>query len=793
MKKFLSVITIICFLAATLSAADKLVTPGTYNDLLSNGKLELYMGAFPSSWRSGRGSVQYKSTGGYNDGGRFILQGNTKSFLIRQDWTFSLEPGEKYYLRAKVKANGFKAKNQRLIVCNNGWTKEAFITLPADTQGWKALEHTFVAMQSRGGYYTVAILIDNIRSGSIEISDIRVEPATKQAFERSTAYLKIIPVPKLVTLTRLNQLQSNDAKLQCRWFGDKNATVVNYSAGSLKRKASIAPNGFVTLDFSGLQAGKYTVKAKVGAETFDIPIEIQPGFTMPNGKFLNNFHTVIAELNVKENAKTEFINPRFGWVLFRMPENMIARINGVKKVVKPGDIVRLPMGKHILTVEKGNGNITLSAVTETCMYQLAGGPYPKGLPKHDWNFVKKYQLPYVMAFFGGGLKRGEMAEFRAAGHHRFYHHAPIAKIMNAKDGQKIVFAGTSPRVKLFDGIYIDELALSTQKTVVTFIKRLSQLPVAEGRDAHTYVCGSFPDSAYGAQLFSTCMNLSDHSMVITENYLPNNSTDVKEVQEQIKTKLTNFAVNLNKICPNINPYWGLSLCNSNIAGSFTVDNEPETDLRVLLDMQMQEIATNPVFKGLGMINYYGDNHADLPCTRWIMKLFKHYVIEGKTELLSPEYGLKLAPGILKNASFMDGTKQWTVKGKVASGRAGSGPYLKQFHVTKDVYTVLCLKAGKETAGISQMMKNLVPGKEYSLRIATGGTGELQIRINGVVQNKRYRYDVNDKKSNAIILHHEEYIFKADSKEMLLEISRENVPEKAVTNLHYVSVMPYIGE
>ena len=793
MKKFICILAVILSFTVIVSAADNTVKPGTYPNLLSNGKLELYMGTFPSAWISRRGETEYESTGGYNNGGRMIFRGNGRTFLVRQDWTFSLEPGEKYYLRAKVKANGFRAKSQRLLVCNNGWSQESFINLTDGTHDWKTLEHTFVAMPSRGGFYTVAILIDNIKSGSVEVSDISVEPATQQAFERSTEYLKLIPAPKLVPLTRLNQLQSNDAKLQCRWFGDKNATVVNYSAGDLKRSASIAADGSVVLDFSTLKSGKYTAKAQVGTETFDIPIEIQPGFTTPNRKILNNFHTVIAELNVKENTKNEFINPRFGWVLFNMPANMIARINGVKKIVKPGDIVRLPMGKHILNIEKGSGNVTISAVTETCMYQLAGGPYPKGLPKHDWNFVKKYQLPYVMAFFGGDLPKEHFAEFRAAGHHRYYHHAPIAKIINAKDGQTIAFAGTSSHVRRFDGIYIDELALSTQKAIVVFIKKLSQLPIAAGRDVHTYVCGTFPNSAYGAQLFSASMNLSDHSMIISELYLPNNFTEMRDVQEQIKTRLIDYAVSLNKTCPNVNPYWGISLCNSNVAGSFTIDNEPEADHRVTLDMQMQAIATNPAFRGLGMINYYGDNHADLPRTRWIMKLFKHYVIEGKTELLYPKYGLKLVPGILQNASFRDSTKQWTVKGNVVLGRADSGAHIRRFNTNKDVYTALALKDGKEIASISQMMKNLVPGKKYSLRIVTGGSGELQVRINGVVQNKRYRHNRIDKKTNALVLHHEEYIFKADSKEMLLELSRENVPAKAVTNLHYVSVMPCLGE
>ena len=132
------------------------------------------------------------------------------------------------------------------------------------------------------------------------------------------------------------------------------------------------------------------------------------------------------------------------------------------------------MGKHTFKAEKGDGPVRLSAVTETSLYQLCGGPYLPGLPKHDWDFVRKYELGTVMSFLGGGLKGKPMSQFRS-GHQRFYGHTPISAIVKAKDGKKISLPGLNPRYGSIDGVFIDELALSMPKTQILYIRNLDQL------------------------------------------------------------------------------------------------------------------------------------------------------------------------------------------------------------------------------------------------------------------------------------------------------------------------------
>ncbi len=774
-------------MAAMVLHAEETVKPGTFPNLISNGKLELYDGTFPRSWRHVRTEPGYQSSGGFQDGGRFIFTGPKQSYLIRQDWTFNLIEGELYYLRAKFRTKNFKAGKAMITVFNNGWTESFSINFPNGTSEWKSMDKVFPGMASKSDYYSIAVLVDNVQSGELEVSDIAVEPATVRAKERSLEYRKLIPVPELVVLGRRNQLQAADAVLNCRWFGDKNLRQLSYSAGKISRQANIGENGLVKLDLNGLEPGKYTVKAQAGEKTLEVPVEIKPAFTPAEGKVLNNFHTVISEQQVKAGGSGTFVNPRIGWVLFVLPENMTIRIAGYKKAVKNGNIVFLPMGNHSFKAEKGSGSVRISAVAETSIYQLGAGPYLPVLPKHDWAFAKKYQTDIVMSFLGCGLKGADTTKFRA-GHQKLYAHCAIGEIIKCK-GDKYNHPGMNPKYHWWDGFFADELTLGTEKPIVLFIRNLDKVAIPAGRDVLTYITGHFPDTSYVAEVFSRCINLSDFSRVMLEVYLPSTYTDEARAEKQVK-KLANIARNINEVCPDVNPYWGLSLCHSNVALSFTVDNEPEADHRVLLDMQMRAIATDPAFKGIGLINFWGDNYSDLERTRWVMDLMRHYVIEGKTSSLAAERGLKLCPGHLRNASFRDGLKEWQTEGSVSPGRSSDGGrFLRRFNEQKDPSVMVTLDRTDKSASVAQKIRNLVPGKDYKIRVVTSGSGRLALKLDGKALEPAIRLELPAiPKRRPIFSCYDEYVFTAGKDEVQLALDNEAMPKGTKTNLHYVSVM-----
>ena len=787
MKRFL------CFLVGGLVTfspvlnAVETVKPGTFPNLISNGKLELYDGTFPRSWRFSGLEPGYRSSGGFEDGGRFIFTGPNRSYLIRQDWTFNLVEGESYYLRFKMRTRNFKAARAMVTVFNNGWTREFSLKIPNGTSEWKSMEQTFPGMPSKSDYYSIAVLVSGVQSGELEVSDISVEPATVRAKERSMEYRKLIPIPELVVLGRKNQLQANDAILNCRWFGDKKLSQLQYSAGKISRTAAVGEKGLVKLDLNGLAPGKHTVKVQAGKSAITLPVEINPGFATVKGKVLNNFHTVISEQQVKAGGSGSFVNPRIGWVLFALPKDMVLRIAGYKKPVRNGNVVFLPMGKQTFKAEKGSGPVRISAVTETSIYQLAAGPYLPVMPKHDLHFARKYQTDIVMSFLGSGLKGADTTKFRA-GHQRLYAHCAISDIIKCK-GDKYNHPGMNLKFHWWDGFFADELTLGTEKPIVLFIRNLDKVTIPAGRDVLTYITGSFPDTPYVAEVFSRCINLSAFSRVMLEVYLPSTYTDEAQAEKQVK-KLADCARNINQVCPGANPYWGLSLCHSNVALSFTVDNEPEADHRVLLDMQMRAIATDPAFKGIGLINFWGDNYSDLERTRWVMDLMRHYVIEGKTTSLAAERGLKLCPGHLRNASFRDGLKEWQVQGPVQPGRSkDAGRFLKRFNAQKDPAIMVTLDRTDKPAAVAQKLRNLIPGKDYKIRLVTSGAGRLALKLDGKMLEPAIRQELPAvPKKRPVFSVYDEYVFTAAKNEALLELNNEAMPRGTRTNLHYVSVM-----
>ena len=101
-------------LSALCLPAEDIVPAGTYGNLISNGELELYAGNFPAYWRFlGGNTPGYAANGGFRNRGRFFFAEKKKNFLIRQDWTFTIVPGEKYRFSAMVKCRNFRASLAR--------------------------------------------------------------------------------------------------------------------------------------------------------------------------------------------------------------------------------------------------------------------------------------------------------------------------------------------------------------------------------------------------------------------------------------------------------------------------------------------------------------------------------------------------------------------------------------------------------------------------------------------------------------------------------------------------------
>ena len=125
---------------------------------------------------------------------------------------------------------------------------------------------------------------------------------------------------------------------------------------------------------------------------------------------------------------------------------------------------------------------------------------------------------------------------------------------------------------------------------------------------------------------------------------------------------------------------------------------------------------------MAITGYWGSYYADHELHRWAFMLTRHYCVEGKTTMLSDEYGFSYAPGHIKNGDFDNGFDHWTTSGNVTNGKhtgfasnshnrwGGNGG-------AGDTFAVFT-KEEDEVSTVTQVAKGFVPGKAYCLQFST---------------------------------------------------------------------------
>ena len=78
------------------------------------------------------------------------------------------------------------------------------------------------------------------------------------------------------------------------------------------------------------------------------------------------------------------------------------------------------------------------------------------------------------------------------------------------------------------------------------------------------------------------------------------------------------------------------------------DNNAEIDFKVWLEQQLNAIANNHDFSGIRGLSMYVAHYTTPEILRWYSALLRHYALEGRTDMLSDQYGYQLKPGILEN-------------------------------------------------------------------------------------------------------------------------------------------------
>ncbi|OQA79954.1 MAG: hypothetical protein BWY31_04121 [Lentisphaerae bacterium ADurb.Bin242] len=784
----------------SVSYAENLEPSGKYENMLENSNLELYAGDFPGKWRLTGAKPIYIPNGAPQGGGIFRFSEKNKKYLIRQDWTFSLVEGEKYRLSAWIKTDAFDAEKAQILVFNNGWSWAEEMNIPPGNGNWRKIETVFAAGNSRGGVFSCGILVDRIRKGFLEVSGLRIEPATEESFKVSYAYLNEIPPQTLVPLfPRLKRIFGSSPALNFKWFGEPDS-LIGFSVDGIKLSDEKPDGqGIVILRLSTLKPGKYRLSAKSGSYRGEWEIEIHPEFPEPAPVKKNNLHWVLAEVTVKKNGTGKFINPRDGWVLFRLPAKMSLNIQGSKGPVTDGGFVELPAGEHDFTVTGTSGKVTVSAIAETLFYQLCGGPYMPKLEKNSWDLYLRNLIPYATTFYDGSAGSAENWKIFRTKNNRMMGRCDLAVMLAVKKGDSLAqFPGLNPKNGMYDGITLDEFAGDNIRMHAQFIKSSVNYSIPTGRVIYPWVCGTPGKSPFTASFISHTANLGGTSKLLYEAYIPSNFMDEAQAQKLIENRTNEVMELFEKNYPGARNFVGLILCSSNVPLSFTMDNHPAVNYKYFQDMQFHQLAVGKGLDGLPCVGYWGGNYSDTEMSRWIGALFRHYVIEGKRELLSKNYGYTFRPDHLLNCDFEKGLESWKTSGKVSVGTAdGFARVLKRFHCLPDTGTRYAVFSG---GTLSQKICRLEAGKLYKVRFVTsdakdtvnGNPASLKLNctLMGAAVLPESVIHVNKTPAWVRPANYDEFIFRAEGENALLSFNDSGNPEDAKIALHYISVMPY---
>ena len=192
-----------------------------------------------------------------------------------------------------------------------------------------------------------------------------------------------------------------------------------------------------------------------------------------------------------------------------------------------------------------------------------------------------------------------------------------------------------------------------------------------------------------------------------------------------------------ELCPGSLPH--LVVCFGYFsAPTEQLDSLPHVNYKTWLEMQFNLVATDPAFEGVGGLMTYLASYVDEEVVRLGAMLFRHYGIEGKTDMFSKD------PYILTHIDdpdFVEKGKGWDLS-PAESGSIrfadypGFGWLEGRYPRPKEGDTVIVTKRSKSKPNVfSQEIKDLEPGRLYSLRMFSGDFKDMSQKARHAVQIK----------------------------------------------------------
>ena len=817
--------------AAALFAA-AVSTAGAAENLIMNGSLQSESGKFPPSWayvNSTGGKYEYHPTGGPDNKPfiRLISRGDT--LALKQN-NLTLVRGEKYLLSAYFRTRDLKNKESGIQIGTGPWAKfnktNTIYGLPENLDQWRKVEKIITidpeVEDENYKFYTVDIMVKR-GGGVMDIADIRLEAISAKAKRNSKSAMDTFE-PHLVPVCALSEIPQGKPVLEFAWVGtfpgDPEGTDVELSFdvnGKKKRVpfkmgrfsvdvGGVIPDGesVMTVKLLGRASGKVLQEESFKVCTIAIP-------EVKDARQLNNLTVELCAKKVKAGEEFVAANPRYGFMLFRFKPakegNFKLLLDGKELLdqsfPRNEAIRQLDVGKYTLKADV-DGTLTVRLIPDVVNF---GGPshaYAPGNGYYNWTFHKKYVNGGVTTFTAGRFSDAQYAEMRKHGM-ILLEDQGILDMKSGNTHEAIFNLINKSKIpgKRNSGMTLDEAECFYPPLLDPLAYALKKYTNPTGKAIVTYMTGPITPAALN--FLSTCANASGKQGYLAIEYYLRSQKNEEETHATID-QLKQHQWIFKEVAPALYHKAGVLLGNFSLYPRITLAHFPYQDYKVFLDMQMNAVANDPAFAGIGKVGFWGSYACDEELVRWSFALMRHYVFEGKKEMLSDKYGFKLAPGHLENCDFTDGLNKWKVSGDIAvdSFPGFGGKSLRLWAASSDAgdrFAVFTRKEGKVNT-LTQTAENLEKGKTYTLFFYTADLDTIisdrpEVRRIPIAVNledaeilQKTHFNGNPRTTPGPIVNTEKIIFRALDDEVKITFSDAKAAPGEKNVLTYIALRPY---
>ena len=819
------------------------VDPG--ENIVLNGALEADQASSPPFWSMGKpGKVSWKPSGG-PDGRPYVSissdERDPAEATFRQ-YGLRLVEGGKYRISAYVRTKALSTGYGGVEVVNHGWYKSASAgKLPPDTAGkWVKLGHDFTCFASKDGTYSLVAFLTKFK-GTFDVADIRLvalDEAALKKTERSPIFAEQTK-PRLIPFNPvLGRIPLYDPTVEFRFFGslphgtiasDFEAVLEVEGASGASRAplnakegvklavpGAVAPTqGVLAVSIEKKASGERIFTERHRFAVRDVPQELK------KGRRLNNLTSELVSAKRAGEGPETFLFDVFrdSWLFIASPCGSTVRLDGHEVVstdTPRGETFRLvAAGRHAVAVSGPAGDVTVRMIADIFNYCPGANSFVKENGPYDWAFQEKYVLPAVTTQNGGSVPKDHLEGFMARGY-RWIANLNTTGVTAEKLEQLLGGAVGMNRFG-YSGVTCDEQFLHNPNSILEYTRGLKayDLSASPTRAIFTWIVGKPFNRVIDEDFFATSVNASlGQGKVLFEAYCR-----TKETEEEARNYLENYVKDtLVRYCKTYPLAIGstcIAFGNFNQLPILSLAHHPEVDFKYYLDLQVNMAANDPAFDGLGSIGYWGSYYADEELHRWSFALMRHYVVEGRKDMLSGKHGFTYRPDHILNGDFRGSLEPWTTNGAVRADSFAGFAKASQNRWggnggVGDTFAVL--SRGKDSfATVSQKAKGLVPGRKYRLRYSTfdvkdvkakrlaprtfavsasagaGAAVDAALTWTHVDKRVKGRYAANN---GCARVNFGQIVFTATAPETEISFSNEQAAEGEELGLNYVSLLPY---